>query len=688
MFCISLGSHYLCTPIKKAFKRAVVRDFSLFTFMILVISAFAVMAIAALVMLVVKSIRAKAITSISAICVGTVLMAVSSIQALCGKSHQILFHAGEFFGDVRLSLDGLSAWFSLIVSMVFCLGSFYGWGYLKHYLDKKKDIALHIFAYLMAFISMQALCMLQHSLAFLIAWEIMALSSFVLIIFESWKDDVIKAGINFFIQSHLSVVFLTIGFLLLSAKTGSFDFESFRTLSVKEASAPYILLFLGFAVKAGLLPFHTWLPQAHPAAPAHISGVMSGVIIKIGIFGMLRMLCFLPVQYETIGYLVLALAAISGLYGIMLAIVQKNIKKLLAYSSIENIGIICMGLGLGLIGLGTGKPFLATMGFSTTLLHTLNHSLFKSSLFFLAGNVYHATHTLNMEQLGGIGKKMPWTSLFFLLGSVAICALPPLNGFVSEFLLYNGFFKWMQQASLTGAVGASFSILALVLIGGLAIICFTKVFGITFLGSARSELHEVKEMPKIRLIPIAISLVLMLSIGLCPWLYMKAMVSVLKCLPMESITYTAFTRNSLEALSLLCLAFLAVVVALYVIRRKVQASKSIREGETWGCSYTAASPKLQYTGTSYVKTYSETLDGLLGFEKKSKIISEAYPQEAGETSSESFDKIERNAIEKPLRGYQWLMSHFLFLQNGKLQFYMLYGIIFVLITIILTFIIR
>ncbi|MBO5915902.1 MAG: hypothetical protein J6Q25_03225 [Bacteroidales bacterium] len=656
--------------------------------MISVISSFAILAIAALITLILKNNRNKGILAISAICTAAVFTSITAVLALTGQSFQYQFYAGAFLGNVRLCMDGLSAWFSLIISLVFSLGAFYGWGYMQHYLDKKNDIGMHIFAYLMAYLSMQALCVLQHSLAFLLAWEIMALSSFVLIIFESWKADVIKAGINFFIQSHVSVVLLTIGFLMMSAQSGSFDFNSFASLSAKQANTAYVLLFLGFAVKAGLLPFHTWLPHAHPAAPAHISGVMSGVIIKIGIFGMLRMLSFAPIHYEGMGYLVLTLAAISGLYGIMQAIVQKNIKKLLAYSSIENIGIICMGIGLGLIGVGSGQSLLTYLGFAAALLHTLNHALFKSSLFFLAGNVYHATHSLNMEQMGGLGKKMPWTCLFFLLGSVAICALPPMNGFVSEFMLYNGLFRWMQEASLTGAVGASFAILALVLIGGLAIICFTKVFGITFLGTARSEMHEPQEMPKIRLIPIAISLGMMLCIGLCPWLFNSAMQAALANLPQVDSSIHSVGQEHLAMLSLVCICFLSLVIILYLLRNKVQSKQNIRQSETWGCGYTAATPKIQYTGASYVKTYSDTLDGLIGFDKQSDIPTESYPQQAGEVRSESFDQLEHKAIEKPLRGYQWLMSHFLFLQNGKLQFYMLYGIIFILITIILTFIVH
>ncbi len=629
---------------------------------------------AALITLSISDNRAKAVSTIAAISISSVLTAIAAILALTG---QIFEYQTEpsIFGPIRFCMDGLAAWFSLIISVVFCLGAYYGWGYMQHYREHKQDIGLHIFAYLLAYASMQMLCIVQHSLAFLIAWELMALSCFVLIVFESWKPDVMKAGINFFIQSHVSVLFLTLGFLLMNAKTGSFDFASLQNLEGKDANTVYLLLFFGFAVKAGLLPFHTWLPHAHPAAPAHVSGVMSGVIIKIGIFGMLRMLSFAHIDYCSIGYLILCMGAISGLYGIMLGIVQKNLKKLLAYSSIENIGIICMGIGLGLVGLGSGMPVMSGLGFAAALLHTLNHALFKSSLFFLAGNVYHATHTLNMEQLGGLSKKMPWTGLFFLFCLVAICALPPMNGFVSEFMLYSGLLRWMQEASLTGSVGAAFSIMALSLIGGLAIICFTKAYGISFLGEARSDLHEVKELPAIRLVPIAISLVLMLSIGLCPWWWQDAMQQALCCLPQVP---AAPAREMpldplvMAKLSLACLCFIAIAAFLHITRNRVQAQQKIQPGDTWGCAYTAPNAKMQYTGSSYVKTYSDTMGGLLGYDK----------------NRDNYDKLERNLIDKPLAGYQKLMSHFLFLQNGKLQFYMLYGIVFVLITIIITFIIH
>jgi formate hydrogenlyase subunit 3/multisubunit Na+/H+ antiporter MnhD subunit len=248
----------------------------------------------------------------------------------------------------------------------------------------------------------------------------------------------LKAGINYLIQSHISIILLTIGFIWVSSSTDSYDFDAISAYSAHVIPAVSFLLFgcffLGFAFKAGFIPFHTWLPYAHPAAPAHVSAIMSGVIIKLGIFGILRMLLLIDRNQLMIGYVILVVSFVTGVYGVMLAIIQHNLKKLLAYHSIENIGIIGMGIGLGSIGLGLDKPVLTFAGFSGALLHTLNHSLFKSLLFYSAGSVHQVTHTMNIEKLGGLIKQMPQTATLFLIASLAITGLPPLNGFVSEFL--------------------------------------------------------------------------------------------------------------------------------------------------------------------------------------------------------------------------------------------------------------
>jgi len=571
-----------------------------------------------------------------------------------------------------------------IITIVFVCGAVYGSGYMKHYRGRPLRNTLHWINYFVAYVSMMLLCVVQNSIAFLVCWEIMALSSFFLIIYESEKPETIKAGINFFIQSHVSVVLLTAGFMMIAAKTGSYEFSAIpRYCMANNGMAAFLLLFAGFAVKAGFVPFHTWLPYAHPAAPAHISGVMSGVIIKIGIFGILRMISWFSIDFVTAGAIILAVSAVSGLYGVMMAILQHNLKKLLAYHSIENIGIIGMGIGLGCIGAGNGNTMLASLGFAGALLHTLNHALFKSVLFFCSGNVYHGTHTLDIERLGGLGKKMPWTAGLFLIASIAICGLPPMNGFISEFLIYSGLFGWMQGADLGVTTGAVFSILALVMIGGLAILCFTKAFGIIFLGSPRTE-FEAHEMEPCRIVPLVIEAIVMLSIGVCPGFYAKLAGNALECFPYASSTALASTAN-LGLVGLAGVAFLLLAAVIYIAKSRRNARRQVSEGPTWGCGYTQGTPKIQYTATSFVKTYVQLFSFILGNRKEKELPTGIFPT-SGHFESESYDKIENTIIDKPLGAYHRLMDRFSFLQNGKMQFYVLYGIVFIICTLIITFI--
>lgn len=582
------------------------------------------------------------------------------------------------------ALTGLSLWFMAIFTIVFACGAIYGAGYMKHYSGRPLRNTLHWIWYAVAYVSMMLLCVVDNSIAFLVSWEIMALSSFFLVIYESEKPETIKAGINFFIQSHISVVLLTAGFMMIAAKTGTYSFEAIpRYCEQNNGMAAFLLLFAGFAVKAGFVPFHTWLPYAHPAAPAHISGVMSGVIIKIGIFGILRMISLFSIDYVTAGAIILAVSAISGLYGVMMAILQHNLKKLLAYHSIENIGIIGMGIGLGCIGAGTCNTMLATLGFAGALLHTLNHALFKSVLFFCSGNVYHGTHTLDIESLGGLAKKMPWTAALFLIASIAICGLPPMNGFISEFLIYSGLFGWMQGAEPGVTTGAVFSILALVMIGGLAILCFTKAFGIIFLGSPRKEI-EAHEMPASRIVPLVIEAVIMLSIGIFPGMYAKLAGSALSCLPFAGITKLTATAN-LGYVGFASLVFLLLACIIYVAKSRRNSKRQVSEGPTWGCGYTQGTPRIQYTATSFVKTYVQLFSFLLGTRKHQEIPTEIYPV-SGHFESESYDKIESGLIDKPLTAYHRFTDIFSFLQNGKMQFYVLYGIVFIILTLVLTII--
>ncbi|HAH24622.1 MAG TPA: hypothetical protein DCL77_12870, partial [Prolixibacteraceae bacterium] len=369
-----------------------------------------------------------------------IFSSIIAIPALTGHETQILLEGTIAFGPVSIKIDALSAWFIMVVNFTMVTGALYGLNYMKVYKDQKTNLAMHWLAYISLQISLVLICSVQNAMVFLLCWEMMAVSAFILVIFEHYKADTLKAGINYLIQSHVSILFLMLGFIYVAVKTHSYDFSAIADFSHRQSPMAGTVLFLcfsiGFAIKAGFVPFHTWLPHAHPVAPSHVSGVMSGVVIKIGIYGILRMVLLINADYSTIGYIILFVSIFSGLYGVALAIIQHNLKKLLAYHSIENIGIIGIGIGIGCIGLGSANELMATLGFMGALLHTLNHSLFKSLLFYSAGNVYQSAHTVSIERLGGIIKQMPHTALLFLIAALAICGLPPLNGFISEFLIY------------------------------------------------------------------------------------------------------------------------------------------------------------------------------------------------------------------------------------------------------------
>jgi hydrogenase-4 component B len=368
--------------------------------------------------------------------------------------------------------------------------------------------------------------------------------------------------------------------------------------------------------------------------------------------------------------------------------VQHNLKKLLAYHSIENIGIIGIGIGIGCIGLGSGNQLLASLGFAGALLHTLNHALFKSLLFYTAGNVYQATHTLHIEHLGGVMKKMPQTAILFLIAAIAICGIPPFNGFISEFLIYIGLYNWLQHATLVSLVVIVFSIVGLVLIGGLALFCFTKAFGIVFLGNPRKEFtHEVKEVPFTQLAPLYLIAFFIVLIGSFPNLflhYLSRPVGLFTGAPevaapplFENIT-GIMQPVAWAAWGVILLTFL-----LWGIRKMVTKNRKLETSSpTWSCGYVAPTSKLQYTASSFVRSYTKLYKAIFIFSKKEKEIEEIFPT-GGHYESHAYDKIEKYLIDKPVEAYQWLMGRFLFLQNGKLQVYILYGIIFILSVICL-----
>lgn len=629
--------------------------------------------------------KGKAIVVYSAICIIAFLSSYAAFGALTGQNFDLTLQGSLITGNIHLQIDALSAWFLLIINFAFLTGGFYGLFYMNAYKDQSKNLALQGVLYILLHASLVSLCVIQNSIVFLVAWEIMALSAFLSILFEHEKIATVKAGINFLIQSHVSILFLMIGFIWVASQTGSYDFGTIHSYSISHPGALSLMLFLffliGFAIKAGFVPFHTWLPYAHPAAPAPISGIMSGVLIKIGIFGILRMLLLIDLNYIIVGNIILVISLISGLYGVMLAILQHNLKKLLAYHSIENIGIIGIGIGLGCIGLGTDNVILSSLGFAGALLHTLNHSLFKSLLFYAAGNVYQATHTMEIEKLGGLVKKMPQTTILFLIAALAISGLPPFNGFISEFILYTGLFSSFHNALITSLLAIIFTITGLVLIGGLALMCFTKAFGVVFLGNPRHAFHfEVKEVPFFQLLPMYFIAAIIVIIGLFPKLFLDLLIKPVQLFTgLHQLPFISFQGNGIEALQSISQAgwyLILLVIVILGIKKLVMRKRTITVSSTWGCGYTAPTAKIQYTASSFVKTYSKLFGMFFLINKKEKEIEGIFPADAC-LETHPYDKIEKWLIDAPITNFKLFLDRFRFFQNGKLQFYILYGIIFI-----------
>jgi hydrogenase-4 component B len=589
--------------------------------------------------------------------------------------------------------DALSAWFLLVINIIFVAGSFYGMGYLKHYSNKEKDLRLHWFLMPVFHFSMIAVCWVANWFYFLVFWEIMSLSSFMLILFEREKEATLKAALNYFVQMHISILFLMTAVYFLWNKTGSLDFSAISAFSASQGTVNTLWLFLffffGFAIKAGFVPFHTWLPHAHPAAPSHISGIMSGVIIKMGIYGIIRVILNIEVNLVIIGWIILLFSIATALYGIMQAIVQQNLKRFLAYSSIENIGIIGLGIGTGTLGFGYSQPLLIFLGFGGALLHTLNHGVFKSLLFFSAGNVYQATHTLTMDHLGGLGKRMHHTSFFFIFASISACAIPPLNGFISEFLIYAGLFQGILSGTFLEKILFLLLTMLLTFIGGMAMLGFTKVTGITFLGNPRVRFdHEVTETGLMNKVPMYFLGALIFSIGLFPlfflWLLREPLGLIGAGHAIDPLPSMVMNMGSvLVKITLLGGIFFTLLAFIIHLRKRAIQKQGTVPSETWGCAYTAPTAKMQYTGGSFSRIFRKLFHPVVFVKRQKLQITDIFPKAHKGYETQTSDRIEDHLIRQPLDHLVRMAGKLRVFQNGQIQYYLLYGFLFILLILMM-----
>jgi hydrogenase-4 component B len=579
----------------------------------LFLCALAVLIAGAAICLAVGRRRGASVVGAGSCLIGSALAVVSAGRVLAdGKATDTFFLPWSIpFGSFSVGLDGLSAFFAAVIALVAGLAAIYGVGYLKSYAGRK-NLGATWFYYNILAASMLMVVSARNGMLFLIAWEIMSLSSFFLVMFEDDKPETIAAGWTYLVATHLGTAFLLAMFVLLSWQNGTIsgkamDFAGLSASSPAMATTCFLLALIGFGTKAGLVPMHVWLPQAHPAAPSHVSAVMSGVMIKTGIYGLLRTLTFLDTPPVWWGWLLVALGACSGVYGVLMALAQRDIKRLLAYSSVDNIGIIAIGLGLGLVGISTGNAAMACLGMLGGLMHVLNHAIFKSLLFLAAGSVVHATGSRDIEQMGGLMKRMATTGAVFLIGSAAIAGLVPLNGFVSEFLIYVGAFGAIagQGTAKSVVLPALTAILALAMIGGLAVACFTRAAGVVFLGSPRSDIvANAHEAPLSMRLPMIVLALLCLAIGLGgPIVVLAVIPAVAVVLPEynDLAQLCAQPGQLLWYVSLSAGALLVMIVSIALLRKGLLAGRNATRGETWGCGYAASSPRVQYTASSFAQ---------------------------------------------------------------------------------------
>jgi hydrogenase-4 component B len=562
-----------------------------------------------------------------------------ALKVLLGASGAPLVFFWPSWSLGWVGVDALGAFFLVPVFVVGGLGALYSIGY-QHpptAWDGSRQLS---FFWGTALVGMVLLIVARNGLVFLLGWEIMALSAYFLIVSPDTNPESRKAAWVYFIATHLSTLLLFLLFLLWKHVSGSFFLGTLSSALVEKAGPGllYLIFFLavaGFGLKAGIMPLHFWLPGAHAAAPSPVSGLLSGVFLKMGIFGLVRILSLIPHPPAFWGETLLALGAISGVLGVVMALAQHDLKRLLAYHSVENIGIIVMGLGLALLGRTYHQPLWVVLGMAGALLHVWNHAFFKALLFFGAGSVVRQTGTRKMDDLGGLGRWMPWTSVLFLGGAAAISGLPPFNGFISEFFLYLGGLR-----SLSDGVAGSLLSLAvlpvLAAIGALALACFVKVSGTVFLGSPRRELSPTPhESPVTMLGPMLVLLALCLFIGVFPVALAPILDSVVPLvagtgfpLPLPSLATVA----PLQALSWAVLVLLGLMIVVGVI---ILWAKKARPGPTWDCGYARPTPRMQYTSSSFsrpirqlfswvVRETPRSSPGLVG--RWWKILSRRVPQ--------------------------------------------------------------
>jgi hydrogenase-4 component B len=575
-------------------------------------------------------------------------------------------------GAFSLNLDALSGVFLLPILLIGGLGTVYGLIYWSPAHHPRNGPSLRL-VYGLLVAAMAVIVTAADALTFLIAWEIMSLSAFAAISAEDHRHAVRQAGWLYLVNTHLSMLVLFAMFTLWRAATGSFALQPLSAaVAPVTRAAVFLLALVGFGCKAGMMPLHFWLPDAHANAPSHVSALMSGVVIKMGIYGLVRVgLVLLPEPPLSWGVLVLALGVVSAILGVVFALAQHDLKRLLAYHSVENIGIILMGLGIALIGMYARKPAWAALGLAGCLLHVWNHSLFKSLLFLAAGGVILNAHTRQIDHMGGRAKVMPLTALAFLVGAVAICGLPPLNGFISEWLVYLGLLSPFTGTATSDYAVLALGVPALALVGALALACFVKVFGAVFLGEPRMGAPMGREPGGAMLVPMGLLGAACVVIGVFPGVGLAPLtpaVAEVTGVGRGAVTAALTPAGALGRWMPVVAAGLVAAVAWSYWRLRQAAAAT---AGTWDCGYARPTGRMQYTASSFAASILELFNWVLQPHRTRVRLTAAFP-EAARYSSHVGDVVLDRFLKPVWSGVKGLLAHRRARQQGIIQLYLSY----------------
>jgi hydrogenase-4 component B len=538
-------------------------------------------------------------------------------------------------GTLRIELDALGAFFLAWAMPMTLLGSVYAVGYMRPSFNSKRHLGVHYALLNLTSLSFVLVYTAQHALVFLLGWEIAALAAWLLVIWDYTNQKVRFAGFNYLVSTHLGLIFLVAAFMILYARSASWDLASFghwlQANTGSERNLVFLLLVTSFGLKSAFFPFHSWLPRAHAAAPAHVSALMSGVIHKAGLYALIRFIFLIGKPDEWMGWFLIGFCALSALIGALYTVGQRNLKRLLGYSSTENVGIAGIGIGVGCLGLSWGQPALVALGFAGGLMHLLNHAFFKCQLFYAAGAVYQATHTVDIERLGGLSRLMPWTALSFLLGGVAISALPPLNGFTSEFVIYSGLFNgaamgvWAKVALCAAAALLAF-------VGAVSALSITRAFGVVFLGTPRdASVHPPTEVSRWMLLPMGVHSLGVIVLGVVPVLGFMLVQGpteiALALIAPASGNVLQPISDTLTRIGLISGGLALSIALIWWLRSRAQTQPDASRA-TWGCAYGAPSPRMQYTGSSFSWDFSARFRGVMVMLRRQKAPAGYFPSES------------------------------------------------------------